>query len=135
MPTPASRKSNAALCLNEDETDHGRGDQHFHEAGSGPALGVRAHGAYRLLAYNPEAGNLIRGTGGIRKVRFAAKGKGKSGGVRVIYYYHSDLMPLYALMLYAKNEQAELTADDRKDLAGFVAALKDRWKARRQRHG
>jgi len=40
-----------------------------------------------FLAYNPEAGSLVRGTGGIRKVRFAAKGKGKSGGVRVIYYY------------------------------------------------
>lgn len=84
-----------------------------------------------FLAYNPEAGSLIRGTGGIRKVRYAAKGKGKSGGLRVIYYYHSDLMPLYALMVYAKNEQEELTAEDRKELAAFVIALKERWKARR----
>ncbi len=88
-----------------------------------------------FLAYNPEAGSLVRGTGGIRKVRFAANGKGKSGGVRVIYYYHSDLMPLYALMLYAKNEQTELTAEDRKELAAFVAAIKDRWKARRVHRG
>lgn len=84
-----------------------------------------------FLAYNPEAGAVVQGTGGIRKMRFAAKGKGKSGGVRVIYYYHSDHMPLYALMIYAKNEREDLSAEDRKELAVFVAALKDRWKAGR----
>jgi hypothetical protein len=61
------------------------------------------------LALNPEAGDEIPGTGGVRKVRFAAKGKGKSGGVRVIYYFFDEDIPLYAILLYGKNEQVNLT--------------------------
>jgi DNA-binding transcriptional regulator YiaG len=62
------------------------------------------------LAVNPEAGDEIPGTGGVRKVRFAAKGKGKSGGLRVIYYLYDEENPLYAILLYGKNEQVNLTA-------------------------
>ena len=46
-----------------------------------------------FLADNPEAGDLIRGSGGVRKVRWAMPGRGTSGGVRVIYYFHSALAP------------------------------------------
>jgi DNA-binding transcriptional regulator YiaG/mRNA-degrading endonuclease RelE of RelBE toxin-antitoxin system len=49
------------------------------------------------LALHPESGDEIPGTGGVRKVRFAAKGKGKSGGVRVIYYFFDEENPLYAI--------------------------------------
>jgi hypothetical protein len=59
-----------------------------------------------FLATNPTAGDLIEGTGGVRKVRFAAQGKGKSGGVRVVHYFVAENGPLYALLLYAKSEQA-----------------------------
>jgi hypothetical protein len=58
------------------------------------------------LAAHPEAGDEIPGTGGVRKVRFAARGKGKSGGVRAIYYFYDQDCPLYAIFLYGKNEQA-----------------------------
>lgn len=48
------------------------------------------------LAANPKAGDLMQGTGGVRKLRWTRDGRGKSGGVRVIYYFHSEAMPLYA---------------------------------------
>ena len=48
------------------------------------------------LASNPTAGNLIPGTGGVRKLRFAMQGRGKRGGARVIYYYLDDAVPVYA---------------------------------------
>ncbi len=77
-----------------------------------------------FLAFNPESGDVIEGTGGVRKVRFAAKGKGKSGGVRVIYYYMDGDAPLYALLVYGKNEQANLTADQKKAVKVVAEALK-----------
>lgn len=77
-----------------------------------------------FLAANPEAGDEIVGTGGVRKVRFAARGKGKSGGVRVIYYYYSDDAPLYALLIYGKNEKADLSAEDRKAISALASAIK-----------
>ncbi|MBC7950448.1 MAG: type II toxin-antitoxin system RelE/ParE family toxin [Rhodospirillaceae bacterium] len=83
------------------------------------------------LAANPEAGDVMEDLGGIRKVRFAAKGKGKSGGARVIYFYHSDATPLYALTIYAKNEKADLSGDDRKAMRAVVEAIKASWKSRR----
>lgn len=49
------------------------------------------------LAYNPAAGDLIQGTGGVRKLRWALEGRGKSGGARVIYFYHDAGMPIFAL--------------------------------------
>lgn len=76
------------------------------------------------LAAFPEEGDEIPGTGGVRKIRFAAKGKGKSGGVRVIYYYFDDHVPLYALLIYGKGEQANLTPDEKKIVAAFAARAK-----------
>ncbi|MBV9521786.1 MAG: addiction module toxin RelE [Alphaproteobacteria bacterium] len=84
-----------------------------------------------FLALNPGAGDEIVGTGGIRKLRYAAKGKGKSGGVRVIYYYADAAMPLFALGIYGKGEQVELSADQRKRMIALVAELKARRKLRR----
>ncbi len=61
-----------------------------------------------FLAFNPEAGHAIPGTGGIRKVRWAVAGKGKRRGLRVIYYFHSEMMPLFLLMAYAKSKKTDL---------------------------
>ncbi len=79
------------------------------------------------LAAHPRAGDLIEGTGGIRKLRWGRGGRGKSGGVRVIYYYHSELMPLYLLTLFAKNEQDNLSRAERNDLAKLVDILVEAW--------
>jgi hypothetical protein len=79
------------------------------------------------LAAHPKSGDLIEGTGGIRKLRWGRGGRGKSGGVRVIYYYHSELMPLYLLTLFAKNEQDNLSKAERNELAKLVHILVAAW--------
>jgi len=84
-----------------------------------------------FLAENPEAGDEIPGTGGVRKLRFAAKGKGKSGGARVITYFFDRENPLYAVFIYGKGEQANLTPDQTRAVAGFAAGIKAAAKARR----
>ena len=76
------------------------------------------------LAAHPLAGEEIVGTGGVRKMRFGALGRGKSGGVRVIYYFYDEEMPIYALLIYAKNERADLTPDERRVVATFAAGIK-----------
>jgi len=65
----------------------------------------------------------MQGTGGIRKLRWSAQGKGKSGGVRVIYYYHNKSMPLFLLTLFGKGEKSNLTKSERNDLAKFTSLL------------
>lgn len=82
------------------------------------------------LAAYPLSGDEIVGTGGVRKLRFAAKGKGKSGGVRVIYYFYDRDMPIYALLIYGKNERADLTPEQRKAVASFAAAIKNARKSK-----
>ncbi|TPE44590.1 addiction module toxin RelE [Maribrevibacterium harenarium] len=63
------------------------------------------------------------GTGGIRKLRWSRGSKGKSGGVRVIYYYHDERIPLYLLTMFGKNERANLSKSDRNALSQLVSIL------------
>jgi hypothetical protein len=62
-----------------------------------------------VLARNPDAGDLIQGSGGCRKVRLAGRGKGKSGGYRVITFYSGGAMPVYLLYAYSKGDRDDLT--------------------------
>ena len=78
----------------------------------------------QMIARDPTCGVVMEGTGGVRKIRFAIGGRGKSGGARVIYYFHSDVMPVYVLTVFAKNEKANLTPAERNALARLVATLK-----------
>ena len=64
------------------------------------------------LAYHPAAGDLIPGTGGVRKLRWGLESRGKRGGARVVYFYHDADMPLFVLTAYAKNERADLSQED-----------------------
>ena len=57
----------------------------------------------------------------------ARDGRGKSGGVRVIYYFHSEAMPLYLLTMFAKNERSNLSKAERNALADLVAVLVQTW--------
>ena len=77
-----------------------------------------------FLARNPLAGDEIPGTGGVRKLRFAASGRGKRGGARVIYYYGDEAMPIYALLAYAKARKIDLTPNERRTVSALAAALK-----------
>ena len=65
----------------------------------------------------------MEGTGGVRKVRWAREGKGKSGGVRIIYFYYNEGIPLYLLTLYGKSEKDNLSAGEQNDLAKLVNLL------------
>ncbi|HEV7370701.1 type II toxin-antitoxin system RelE/ParE family toxin [Arenibaculum sp.] len=76
-----------------------------------------------MIAADPECGDLIKEGGGIRKVRFALRGRGKSGGVRVIYYYHSRNVPIFLLTLFAKNEKANLSKAERNALAAVAKRI------------
>jgi len=76
------------------------------------------------LALNPLAGDVIPGTGGVRKLRFGAGGRGKRGAFRVIYYVLNEDMPLVAIILYGKGEQSDLTPDEKRGAARIVQAMK-----------
>ena len=75
------------------------------------------------LAAHPAAGDIMQGTGGIRKLRWSAQGKGKSGGVRVIYYHHNESLPLFLLTVFGKGEKANLTKAESNDLAKITSLL------------
>lgn len=84
-----------------------------------------------FIAAHPLDGDLLVGTGGLRKVRFARGGRGKSGGVRVIYYYCRVDMPIFLLEIFGKNEQANLSKAERNALAKAVDEIKRRIKRAR----
>jgi len=69
-----------------------------------------------FLSQHPDAGNVIRGSGGMRKLRWAGSGRGKRGGLRVIYYWWVAKDRISLLLAYPKNEQDDLTADQLKQL-------------------
>ena len=76
-----------------------------------------------FIGANPEAGEVIRETGGVRKVRWAVAGMGKRGGARVIYYHHSERLPVFLLAAYAKNEKANLSRAERNAMKRLVPIL------------
>jgi len=79
---------------------------------------------YRLLQLHlinkPAAGKIIKKSGGLRKLRWAAKGHGKSGGVRIIYYWFLEKDSILLLFVYAKNEAEDLTQDQLQQLSKAV---------------
>jgi hypothetical protein len=81
-----------------------------------------------LIAFEPTCGDLIAGTGGLRKVRVGRGGSGKRGGARVIYYFYNAEFPAVLMTLYAKNEKADLTARDKKALASDLKEIMASWR-------
>ena len=102
----------AARCLKENELDEFIG----------------------YIARNPTAGAVIPGTGGVRKVRWRAGGRGKRGGARVIYYYHSERIPLFLLTAYSKSQQTDLTPPQRAATRRIVAGILAQYTATPPRH-
>ncbi len=86
------------------------------------ADGIEALAVY--LMDHPDAGDMISGSGGARKLRWAAKGKGKRGGARIIYLYIVVAGRIYLMRCYAKNMKTDLTADEKKQLREVAAHLK-----------
>ena len=75
------------------------------------------------LSQQPKAGVLLQGTGGVRKLRWARSGTGKSGGIRVICFFHSENIPLFLLTVFAKNEKENLSKAERNELAVLTRLL------------
>ena len=72
------------------------------------------------LQEKPDAGDIVRGSGGVRKVRWAPEGKGKSGGVRVIYYWKKSGYEIWMLTVYSKSERASIPGHLLKKIAEAI---------------
>ena len=83
-----------------------------------------------LVAYEPTCGDLIPGTGGLRKVRVGRGHSGKRGGARVVYYFHDASIPIHLLAIYAKNEKGDLSAAEKKEFAALIKEIVARWQRR-----
>lgn len=75
------------------------------------------------LAENPEAGVIIPASGGVRKIRWAASGRGKRGGARIIYYYHSLDLPLFLISIFAKSKKSDLDPAELKAAKKFAETI------------
>ena len=90
------------------------------------ALGRREAERFEILTFlamNPDAGDVIAGTGGARKLRFSGRGKGKSGGYRVITFFTGAAFPVFLLNAFAKNEKANLTKMESATLKKILSAI------------
>ncbi|MDH5668817.1 MAG: type II toxin-antitoxin system RelE/ParE family toxin [Nitrospira sp.] len=92
------------------------------------ALSLMDENAYdrliEFLARNYLNGDIIPGTGGVRKIRYARQGKGKSAGFRVIYYYHSEGHPIVPFTIFAKNQKTNLSEAEKTELYKIVQMIK-----------
>ena len=84
------------------------------------------------LAAHPAAGDVMEGTGGARKVRFAGKSRGKSGGYRIITFYSGPDIPVFLLNIFAKNERANLTPKERVTLKAILGEMVRTYRSRKE---
>ena len=90
------------------------------------------NGLVDFLACNPEVGDIMPGTGGVRKMRWPCASKGKSSGLRVLYYFHDLNLPLYILAVYSKGEILRLTVREEREMAKLVKVLVQTYTARKK---
>ena len=77
------------------------------------------------LLEHPSAGDMVQGTGGVRKLRWARPGHGKSGGVRTIYIDFADREIVWLITVFSKNERTDLSAEERNEIKRFVKRIKE----------
>jgi hypothetical protein len=80
------------------------------------------------LSENPLAGDLMLGTGGARKVRFARQGKGKSGGFRTVHYFGGVDVPIFVLALIDKGKRSDLSQAERNELSRLLPSLREAYR-------
>ena len=78
----------------------------------------------RTLAEHPEIGDLVSGTGGLRKTRLRSTSHGKSGGFRVCYYFFIQDDEIFLLLIYPKNVQENLTMQQKKELKHLIEVIR-----------
>lgn len=83
-----------------------------------------------LVARYPDAGDVIRGTGGCRKIRIAGRGKGKSGGYRIITFFTGPALPVFLLTVFGKGERADLTQQERNALSALTKQIVEGYRRR-----
>jgi len=81
-----------------------------------------------FLSVNPQAGDIMAGTGGARKVRFKRPGTGKSGGYRVIFYYAGQNVPLFLLNVFTKGDRANLSKAEQNILRAILSKMADTYR-------
>jgi len=86
-----------------------------------------------FIGTHPESGEIVPESGGVRKLRWAVRGRGKLGGVRVIYYFHSQDFPIFLLTVYSKTQKANLTGAERNEMRALVPVLVRSYTGRGQR--
>ena len=99
---------------------------HLHSYRRSTAKLLDDHGQRAIetaLVEDPEAGDVMPGTGGVRKLRFGFRGRGKRGGVRLIYYYRRAKRRIYLILLYAKGRKEDLTPAERAAMRSLTAAI------------
>jgi len=84
-----------------------------------------------VVAKNPDRGDLVTNTGGVRKVRIAGRGKGKSGGYRIITAYIGPDVPVYILAMLSKGERANFSEADKKAFRQLTSEIKALWKEKK----
>ncbi len=82
------------------------------------------------IARNPRAGDLIKDTGGLRKLRIALQGRGKRGGGRLITYFHDENMPVFLIAFYAKNVQTDLDPRQKKAAKALTDAIRAQYRSK-----
>jgi hypothetical protein len=82
------------------------------------------------IAANPDAGEAMAGTGGFRKLRFAGRGKGKSGGYRTITFYSGVDIPVYLITVFSKGEKSNLSKRERNQLKAYGKELVEEYRGR-----
>ena len=78
-----------------------------------------------FLLEHPSAGDVVQATGGVRKLRWARPGRGKSGGVRTIYIDFADRQIIWLITVFGKNERSDLSPEERKEIKRFVKQIKE----------
>ncbi|MCF8477334.1 MAG: type II toxin-antitoxin system RelE/ParE family toxin [Pseudolabrys sp.] len=83
------------------------------------------------VSSDPRAGVVVAGTGGVRKLRVAASGRGKRGGARIVYLFGGDDVPIFLLAVFAKNERSDLTQAERNELSRVTIAMLRDYRSRK----
>ncbi len=91
------------------------------------------HAIATMIAENPTLGDVIKGTGGARKVRVTAPGRGKRSGYRLITYYAADDVPVFPLDIFAKGEKIDLSQAERNEIKKYSAGIAEDYRASMER--
>jgi hypothetical protein len=86
------------------------------------------------LCEHPDAGKMIKGTGGLRKLRWSRPGKGKSGGVRTLYVDFADFEQIHFISCFKKSQKESLTTSEKKSIKSSITNIKDNLRERRSQN-